>query len=575
MRLPVRESLDELWAKKEREYAGVRAQYTGLFDVDGQRFIAENQALLIDRPFEVGRLLVDRWETAPDLPNSWAARFLRNFPPSVVEVFRQVPGQLADSGQAVTWATISRRLDVLTKRHPRYRQLVQHIYFGIYVDLMSLRTLANIPTYLSNFGISTDDLFYDYSALETVADSVQSWQMLLHLSSQNMLSLRASPPYFDFRRSYRALCDLCTTHYSLREATALPVAERSKLLERTEAATRLSKPQLVLIHSGQDDSDDEAVEALGTRLSLAAARAVDRTQAAGGAAMQRRVRVRSLMEQAKSKALEGKSMTQPGRSGARRSVRLGIFAPLGEEREVLRRKLDLRPVSGANYRWTGTVGPDTELLLYSASLMGRVPAAVMTATLLNEDLDLDAIVITGFAGGFQETGTELGQVLVPATVADLALRKIQSADNNADAQVRPRPFDLDGRLQAYLDTHFDKRSWASRTAEEAEWPAGRHPQLLTGNALVCGDEVVASAEHRAALLRAWPQARGVEMESGGVVAAVRAIASSLPVFHVRVVTDMADPAKTDTAWRGVGAKTLATFIQDVNWPSVLAESNRK
>jgi nucleoside phosphorylase len=60
------------------------------------------------------------------------------------------------------------------------------------------------------------------------------------------------------------------------------------------------------------------------------------------------------------------------------------------------------------------------------------------------------------------------------------------------------------------------------------------------------------------------------MESGGVVAAARAFRGhALPIFQIRAVSDMADPAKSDTEWRKRGVQTIAHLVSRIDWERVL------
>jgi nucleoside phosphorylase len=206
------------------------------------------------------------------------------------------------------------------------------------------------------------------------------------------------------------------------------------------------------------------------------------------------------------------------------------------------------------------------VVLYGAERLGRVPAAVATARLLGERQDLDMIVVTGIAGGFAESGVSPGAVLIPYRVADLALRKVAGDDS----KVRPEPYDVDRRLGRYVENQFyNKDEWIAGAIREARWPDDRRPHLRWGETIACLDEVVADNEYRAKLLEAWPNLQGVEMEAGGVIHAAREF-GSIPVAVVRAVSDMADPAKADDAWRLRGMLTIAMLFEQLDWPAVMA-----
>lgn len=96
--------------------------------------------------------------------------------------------------------------------------------------------------------------------------------------------------------------------------------------------------------------------------------------------------------------------------------------------------------------------------------------------------------------------------------------------------------------------------------------------LRIGGPMVCLDEVVADKSYRAKLQEAWGgQLLGVEMESGGVIAAVRRFKGlAMPLFQIRAVSDSADPAKSDDGWRRLGMQTISAIIRKVAWEEVLS-----
>jgi nucleoside phosphorylase len=558
IRLPIRETLDDFWSKKEREYRDVRAAYEGLFDKEGQRFVDENRHLLLDRNFEVGPVLVQQWEQAPDRPGYWRDRRDR-FPPEVVELFRRVPAGLLAEGKAVTWASISKRITEVAHRHPDYRRLVQHIYFSIYTTAFDLEVIRGIPYVIDNFGLHSGALFYDFEAIGTVIRPTRLWSALIDAPASVVVALRETPQYFRFRRAAWTLCRESGSYFRLREAMALTEVEREALRMETPGADRVagSGSELALFpaHRRQD------LEAFAERLSLAAEAGLRRLEKMAPTA---RTTAASRMISSGVSHERFLAMTD-------RPVTIGLFVPLREERRVLIPTLRLTNQSSGDLVWTGALMDGVTAHLYSADHMGRVPAAVATARYLTRHAP-DALVVLGIAGGFAEADVEVGDILVPHSVADLASRKVTSAGSTADGRVRPEPYQLSTRLGRYLETTFDYEAWAGRARVEADWPDGRMPRFGphgTGGVLASGDEVVASDEHRSTLLTAWPGLLGVEMEAGGVLAAVKEFRDGLPVMQVRAVSDMADPAKSNDEWRLRGVKTIAQLVAAVDWRAVL------
>lgn len=563
IRLPIRESLDEFWAKKERGYANVRDKYEGLFDIQGQRFVEDNRNLLVDRVFEIGSQLVERWEAAPDESPYWQQQ-IGKFPATVVELFRRVPAQLADEGKAVTWASISDRISDLARRYSNYRRLVQHIYFGIYLQALDLRVVTGIPALHGTFGLGSQELFYNFQAIESLVAPTNLWSAILEMPADAMMRLRRTPGYFRFRRNTWNLCSRVGTHYELRESAALPQRQLESILEHTKEAeilTSQTQPLLLPIYR------DSEIQAFGERLAEVSAAVLGRRfeLESDSHARERRHAIRR--ETYLPRLDEGATEAMAD------LVTIGIFASLREERDVLIRALQLSPLSSSPPIWSGRLSSGVDIRLYSADMMGRVPAAVSTARFLTStDSSIRALVLLGVAGGFQESKVELGDILIPYTVADLASRKVTSDGNDADGRVRPQPYELDKSLGRYVESVFPLRDWSARVAHEFEWPDGRQPRIGpagAGGILASVDEVVASNTHREKLLGAWPGLLGVEMEAGGVLAAVREFSNGLPVIQVRCVSDMADPAKSDTVWRKLGMKTIANLVSSVDWLEVL------
>ena len=100
--------------------------------------------------------------------------------------------------------------------------------------------------------------------------------------------------------------------------------------------------------------------------------------------------------------------------------------------------------------------------------------------------------------------------------------------------------------------------WEDHCRRHFNWPKGRTPSLWEGR-IASVDEVVASDDHRKKMIDSVDKLMGVEMEAGGVCAAAKAF--GVPCGVVRVVSDLADPAKADDEWRRIGMKTLAELVK--------------
>jgi adenosylhomocysteine nucleosidase len=217
-------------------------------------------------------------------------------------------------------------------------------------------------------------------------------------------------------------------------------------------------------------------------------------------------------------------------------ARLGIVAALPQEFE--------RIGSSFNRRHVDSIGPrafqhcahgDTDLVLV-ISHMGKVAAAT-TATLLIDRFAVDAIIVTGVAGG---VGVGVG-------VGDLVL---------ADSVIQ-HDFDLKGVLGferfviptlgvarvATCQRLMRAAGQAARVAVgDAEYRAAvaslaaRQPKLHSG-AIGSGDQFINDPGHRTEMLAKIPELMAVEME-GAAVGQVCA-EHGVPFVVARVVSDTA------------------------------------
>jgi nucleoside phosphorylase len=251
-------------------------------------------------------------------------------------------------------------------------------------------------------------------------------------------------------------------------------------------------------------------------------------------------------------------------------ITVALFAALPEEREILAHELNFSR-TGLASELRGILPDGTPAILYGGRLMGRVPAAVETSYLLSRYQGLSVILMVGLAGGFAERDVRQGHVIVPATVYDLASRRISSANGATDSRVRPQAWEIDQKLGDYLESHIGEES-LKEACERYSWPKDRRPMLRVGGAIACLDDVVADDEYRRSLQAAWgDQLLGVEMESGGVIAVARKFRGlGFPVFQIRAVADTADPAKSDDQWRTLGMQTICCILRRIRWRDMFA-----
>jgi nucleoside phosphorylase len=209
--------------------------------------------------------------------------------------------------------------------------------------------------------------------------------------------------------------------------------------------------------------------------------------------------------------------------------------------------------------WRGKLG-NVDIVLFSTDDMGRVSAAVATMQFLQDQPRPSMLVVAGIAGGFKREKVKRGDILIPKNIADLATRKIREKGITIP-EFRPREFRTDERLWKYVRSgSFDK--------DTVKWQAKPKPDIHNGP-VASLDEVVSSTKWIDTLCKAWPKLCGVEMESGGVCAA--ADAYDLKVAVVRGVSDLANPAKSDDAWRRRAMENVALLLEAIDFEQILAQ----
>jgi nucleoside phosphorylase len=237
---------------------------------------------------------------------------------------------------------------------------------------------------------------------------------------------------------------------------------------------------------------------------------------------------------------------------------LVIFVALREELEILNEMLQFQRNPGTPEA-EGQVG-GVSVAVICPGEMGRVPAAVsMTRYLSARSSMPKLILIVGLAGGFRESGVELGQIVCTNFVIDLATRKILETEGEVNPKFRRRDYTLNGAVSAVLQSDkFNVEEWSNASAKAFDWPKARRPSLVFGP-LASVDEVVSSDDWRKKLLTGNDKLMGVEMEAGGVCLAAETF--RVPTAMLRVVSDQADPSKSDDAWRPRGMRTLTELIR--------------
>jgi nucleoside phosphorylase len=545
VRLPMRETtLEEFHQKRLSQYGPYRAAYPDLFLEENVLFLEENAEALIGRESGVGARIRAEW-----LDQSLAAAEVREFAESLSRTRQKsvtkIASEIAGNGAAIVWPGIEERMMVQAGNAPQgYRHLLQRLNFETYILEYGLRLVSGLPLARYDFGLGNADLRYDYRALRAALLSAQAWSHVQNMDGESLVQLRATRGFIDFRAAFDDAATTAGTAFELQRQFAAPPRRLMRLLEETADLERASERASARPGDSLHLSAANVMQ-LSLRLEAAAA------TASSGSAREAQVISAAPTGEARKRKLMDK-VTIPGRR-----PRVGVFVALEVELRVLEKRWKLKNVYG-DRSWAGTLG-DADVTVFSSYAMGRVQAALESFEMLAKVEPFDIFLVLGLAGGFAKQSVAAGSVIIATTVVDLAARKITEDEGMARPIFRPREYALDPRLREYLQSgSFDRREWLAGVVEEEDWPDGLRPVLHFGP-IGSGDEVVSSTDWAQRLTSAWPQLLGVEMEAGGVCAAAERLNSRVAV--ARVISDFADPAKADDAWRTRGMRTLANLLE--------------
>jgi nucleoside phosphorylase len=546
IRMPIREeSLESFFDKKLREYAPFRADYANLFDQDVQELIKKHSIALTSRTSSVAREIIDQWERGPDEGGIWR-NFTDRIQPRELERIRRVPRSIYQTGIAVTWRSMVELLDNKSGVDLRQlRAILQNHYFSVYMREFDLRVVTNLPFSRSSFSLGSGDLTYDYEALKSALAAAGLWELVLSMSAPSMIALRQTSGYYIFRDIFDELARRCSTARDIGRVVARIRHNSRAIYNETRILDRYSRPSGIAMLYGLMLSHDE-VEAISARLEAVSMNAIELADAVED----------DRRRQAESAARQFAKTTAPTR-------KVAVYVALEEERAILMRDLNLisrYPDIG----FEGKLG-QVDILVFGRDEMGRVPAAVETMRLFQQEKP-DFLIVAGIAGGFASEGCGLGDIIVATEVVDLATRKVRQKDSSMpEPQFRPTVFPTDERIGRYLRFAFNKRSWQQEIVDKADWPRGRHPEIYYGS-ISSMDEVVASTAWVDRLLEAFPKLLGIEMEAGGVCAA--AAAHNMRAAVIRGISDLAGPTKSDDEWRTRAMRTVTHLLRNIDFASI-------
>lgn len=525
LRFPMRDaSIYALLEKKRREYGSHSKEYQRLWLPDAEKFLRRCAPWLIDRQATVGAELVARWRAAPDVNDYWL-KYRDRYSASDSDLIREIPATLRDAEVAAVWPAITARIPANVSDDPRwFRHLLQYLYFDIYLEEFSARTISHVPGFRYAFGLDTGDHLYSFARLEASLRCIDAgW--LFAASAPTIVALRRTAGYWQFRD---ALAELSRRHNGAAWSSKLALAARIFRSQRRFFDAPIATDRVPA--NGLDVARD-AVEALGEDLAH--------------------------LGHSLYVATDEERRMSTGRTPADDNI--AIFCALEEERRFLLERWNLKSagkIDSLQY-WRGDV-KSVPVTLYGPDAMGRVPAAIETMVFLAQ-VPVKLILVLGIAGGFKDK-VNLGDVVVANSVVDMATRKVQEADGKVHPKFRPLHFATNTRTEAVRRLHDFTEAWEQGVRKEAAFPAGKVPVIRAGKPVASLDEVVSSDEWVNRLATAsGGEIVALEMESGGVCAAARR--SNVEVGVVRGVSDLADPAKSDTEWRRRAMIGVASYIE--------------
>jgi nucleoside phosphorylase/tetratricopeptide (TPR) repeat protein len=243
-----------------------------------------------------------------------------------------------------------------------------------------------------------------------------------------------------------------------------------------------------------------------------------------------------------------------------------VFAPLEEERDALLSKLpghvkldsdgtDVHVYFEAQVATRRKDGAVYRVVVTSPSGMGPVKAAI-TASAAATRWHPEHVIVVGIAGGLSAE-VSLGDVMVAQSVADYTVGKV-GEDGAREERWEMVPADT-GLLNAAnaFGAAGSEDLVATPRPEGTDRPA-RHAGVIAS-----GGDVIASKELIALYRKDMPRLIGVEMEGGGVAAALHGHKLRPRFLMVRGVSDLADGegnAAMKKRWRAYARDVAAAYV---------------
>lgn len=256
------------------------------------------------------------------------------------------------------------------------------------------------------------------------------------------------------------------------------------------------------------------------------------------------------------------TVRQPYAAGA--PVDFIILTALAEERDAVlarlpgHRRLDGDGVDGHVYYEAELATRRTDRGVYRVLVtiparMGPLHAAI-TASAVTERHRPGHVLLVGIAGGLRDEVTP-GDVIVADAVADYTLGKVHG---DGAREIRWTSYPADGGL--LMAANAMQTGWHDLLG--AAGPNGGEPPRCHTGVVASGGDVIASKDLIGVYRKDWPKLLGVEMEGGGVAAAMHHHRFNPGFLMIRGVSDLADGddnAATKRQWRARACEVAAAF----------------
>jgi nucleoside phosphorylase len=193
------------------------------------------------------------------------------------------------------------------------------------------------------------------------------------------------------------------------------------------------------------------------------------------------------------------------------------------------------------------------VVVFSLLNMGRVEAATAATDAIRQ-WNPRYVLLVGIAGGINERGINLGDVIVANQIVDYELQKLTAEG----PQIRYEVHRADPGLLAAVQ-NLRTVDWLKLVTTRR--PQKGKPERRIGP-IATGDKVVAFKDVLAKYQDAWPKLIGVEMEAGGVAHAAFQARSRPGFLMIRGVSDLADEQKDSApvkSWRLYACGVAAAY----------------